>query len=126
MEKLLIALACLALLHTGSAMKCYNCQSTTNDDCKDYTKIQTVDCNPTRDALSPVCIKRVLQSASGTNITLQCLYKQNGNECDPPSVQYNVTNCIMCHDDFCNTSSTTYSNLFIILSFQFGLMCLLK
>ncbi|XP_031355575.1 uncharacterized protein LOC116179856 isoform X2 [Photinus pyralis] len=63
MKGFLLLLASGLLLHEGAALKCYNCQSTDTNDCTDLPKVQIVDCDPTRDALSPVCIRRVLQTS---------------------------------------------------------------
>ncbi|KAB0794223.1 hypothetical protein PPYR_13852 [Photinus pyralis] len=126
MKGFLLLLASGLLLHEGAALKCYNCQSTDTNDCTDLPKVQIVDCDPTRDALSPVCIRRVLQSSLGTNLTLQCLYKSTGNECDSPSATHHVTKCRLCRENLCNHSGIPYQSLAYQLTCIYFLSILIK
>jgi len=118
MAKFVVIFLCFALIHAGSAIKCYNCQSSPTNDCTDYSKISSVECNPPRrDSPLPLCIRRVLKSAAGTNITLQCIENQTQNQCDPPSNNYEVTDCRICQEDMCNSSAKISLSLATIFGF---------
>ncbi|KAF2899141.1 hypothetical protein ILUMI_07035 [Ignelater luminosus] len=122
MTKLLCVLILFIVVRSGYTIKCYNCISNATNDCTDYSKIPVIECVPLRDKFPPVCIRRVLQGPSGANTTLLCTNTHTGNECDPPSVRYNVTDCKVCQNDLCNSYPRTLSSFILVAMLGFSAM----
>ncbi|XP_017023943.1 UPAR/Ly6 domain-containing protein CG9338 [Drosophila kikkawai] len=117
----------LCLMHTASAIKCYQCKSLTDPNCaKDKidasSNVRSVDCDSvprpnTMEQLQPVtrCNKVVTSDRAGTIVSRDCHFEsigQKDNECTVTHSRQ-VESCFTCKGDLCNASG---SGRFVALS----------
>ncbi|KAH8391543.1 hypothetical protein KR200_009431 [Drosophila serrata] len=117
----------LCVMHTASAIKCYQCKSLTDPNCAKEkidaaSNIRSVDCDMvpkpnTMEQLQPVtrCNKVVTSDRAGTIVSRDCHFEsigQKDNECTVTHSRQ-VESCFTCKGDLCNASS---SGRFIALS----------
>ncbi|XP_037711739.1 lymphocyte antigen 6 complex locus protein G6d [Drosophila subpulchrella] len=108
----------LCMMHSASAIKCYQCKSLTDPNCaKDKidaaSNIRTVDCDTVpkpniMDQLQPVtrCNKVVTSDRAGTIVSRDCHFESIGqkeNECTVTHSRQ-VESCYTCKGDLCNAS----------------------
>ncbi|XP_017783446.1 PREDICTED: uncharacterized protein LOC108567465 [Nicrophorus vespilloides] len=118
---------CLALIHTGYALQCYNCISKPDskmcDDFSDEAQIKKITCGKVvADQFQAACIKKVIKDKNTEmmNVTRGCVQiRKDGDtkaECKAPSDKYDVTACDVCMDDLCNASNQINFNLYTFIA----------
>ncbi|KAH8412540.1 hypothetical protein KR009_002894 [Drosophila setifemur] len=113
-----VLLIALCLMHSATAIKCYQCKSLTDPNCaKDKidstSNVRSVDCDTavrpnTMDQLQPVtkCNKVVTSDRAGTIVSRDCHFEsigQKDNECTVTHSRQ-VESCYTCKGDLCNAS----------------------
>ncbi|XP_001969751.3 uncharacterized protein LOC6543295 [Drosophila erecta] len=113
-----LLLVALCMMHSASAIKCYQCKSLTDPNCaKDKidssSNIRSVDCDSVpkpniMDQLQPVtrCNKVVTSDRAGTIVSRDCHFESIGQKKDECTVTHSrqVESCYTCKGDLCNAS----------------------
>ncbi|XP_030557401.1 uncharacterized protein LOC115760271 [Drosophila novamexicana] len=112
-------LIAMCLMHSATAIKCYQCKSLTDPNCSKDTldansNIRQVDCDSvakpnTMEQLQPVtrCNKVVTSDRAGVIVSRDCHFEvvgQKENECTVTHSRQ-VESCYTCKGDLCNASS---------------------
>ncbi|KAH8267470.1 hypothetical protein KR018_006583 [Drosophila ironensis] len=121
-----VLLIALCLMHSATAIKCYQCKSLTDPNCAKEkidasSNIRTVDCDSvakpnTMEQLVPVtrCNKVITSDRAGTIVSRDCHFEsigQKDNECTVTHSRQ-VESCYTCKGDLCNASSAARHVLF--------------
>ncbi|XP_022230591.1 uncharacterized protein LOC111079638 [Drosophila obscura] len=116
-----VLLIALCLMHTATAIKCYQCKSLTDPNCAKEkldagSNIRQVDCDNvarpnTMEQLQPVtkCNKVVTSDRAGVIVSRDCHFEligQKDNECTVTHSRQ-VESCFTCKGDLCNASGAT-------------------
>ncbi|XP_034100492.1 uncharacterized protein LOC133834988 [Drosophila sulfurigaster albostrigata] len=118
-------LIAMCLMHSATAIKCYQCKSLTDPNCaKDKIEpslnVRQVDCDlalkpATMEQLQPVtkCNKVVTSDTAGQIVSRDCHFEvigQKENECTV-SHSLKVEKCFTCKGDLCNASESSAASL---------------
>ncbi|XP_030242688.1 uncharacterized protein LOC115563572 [Drosophila navojoa] len=112
-------LIAMCLMHSATAIKCYQCKSLTDVNCSkdkldETSNIRQVDCDTvakpsTMEQLQPVtrCNKVVTSDRAGVIVSRDCHFEVVGQKENVCTVTHSrqVESCYTCKGDLCNASS---------------------